>query len=273
MKIIPEVLTVFDYYIKWRITYKCNYHCEYCIQSRNDCLRSRNEQPYDVMETANKIANMIRPNTLVELVGGEISTVKEIPEITALFKSKGASLKCLTNLSNDWSFYKDFTEIRASFHPSQCNMQEFESKLIALRQIGVKVGAEVVMSSVSSEENNNKKFEFASWCHENDIPITIDTDRWDEKSRALRANPLEHHAYYYIDGILTDKKAFLDEEGMFNCGGCKCYLGVNSQIIVLDHIDACKNKEHTEFKWYDEPQQCRYGKCGHRKCMSFTTES
>lgn len=272
MFFVPEVLMKYDYYIKWRISYECNYHCEYCLQNRNKCKERRNEQSYDIIGTANKIADMICPKTLIELVGGEISIVKEVPEIVSLFKSKGADVKCLTNLSNDWTFYKDFTELRASFHPSQCDMEEFKNKLLNLKSNGVIVGAEVVLSPVSSEENNQKKMDFAKWCEDNGIEITIDTDRFDEVVKSLRPNPIKRDYYYYVDGVKTKKKELLDEKGMFESHDCNCYIGVNSTMIIFDKISVCNGNEHTEFKWYDKPQKCKYDHCGNMTCMAFRIE-
>lgn len=272
MVVVPEILTKYDYYIKHRLTYECNYHCEYCIQHRNFCQKRRNEQPYNVMETVHKILEMIRPNTLIELVGGEISIVKEVPEMVKLYREKGADVKCLTNLSNDWTFYKDFTEIRASFHPSQCDMEDFKNKLLNLKSNGVIVGTEVVLSTVSTEENNQKKMDFAKWCEDNGIEITIDTDRFDEMAKSLRPNPLKHHCYYYVDGVKTEKKSLLDENGMFESYGCNCYIGVNSTLIIFDKISVCNGNKHKEFKWYDKPQKCEYGHCGNMTCMGFKIE-
>lgn len=270
MTIVSETLMKYDFYLKWRLNYNCNYDCPYCIQRRSKCKeRHQADRNYDILGTANKIANLIRPNMLIELSGGEISLVKEVPEIVALFKSKGADVKCITNLSRNWEFYKDFTALRASFHPSNASVNEFIDKLTKLKSNGVEVSAEVVISPKSPEIDNEKKRVVQKWCEENNIEITVDFDRFEDKK--LNSNPKSEGRKYmlYVDGKPVPKQEVLDEEGLLRTEGKKCYRGVNSIYVILDEVSICPNNPHNQLGWYEEPTICKYRLCGDIRCVPY----
>lgn len=265
--LISEILTQYDYSIKWRITYKCNYQCEYCIQRKNHCLENHRETDYDKLEVARKVADLIRPKTIIELIGGDISVVKEIPEISKMFKEKGAFVKATTNLSQPWEFYKDFSWVRGSFHASQCDMEEFKTKLLKLRESGVQVSTEVVFSGESKPEDEEKKQKFWMWAEQEGIPITIDLDRWHPTYKTVTQKQIKTQSYYYFNGERITRSTLLSESGFYETFGKKCYRGVNTMYISLGQVSVCPTHKNQGFQWSDTPDICHYRKCRDILCI------
>lgn len=128
--------------LEWKIITQCNYNCWYCLD-RGDRVTPPPDKN-DISRYSNAILSNLKEPWIIQITGGEPFINPEfIIGLTRNLVSAGHWIKIFSNLSADLSVYREFINItgsqlyklKASFHPSETNFDEFLKKSLAINEL------------------------------------------------------------------------------------------------------------------------------------------
>ncbi|MDD4215452.1 MAG: radical SAM protein [Bacteroidales bacterium] len=245
--------------IRWEITRKCNFQCDYCgITYDND--KKKIQSPIDISKLAESL-NFLKGNWRFDITGGEPLIEGNIIDICReITKTQHISLN--TNLSNDKVF--DFADI---IDPTRCsyiltsvhiaerekrekNLNIFIKKILYLQEKGFVVTAFYVAHPVLFERIKS------------DIELLKSSGVYNVRIQIFRGN---FNKKNYPNSFTSEQKAFLEtmdanypefeilNNSQFNFRGRLCLAG--KKYFVMDrngNLRRCLNYNKSYGNFFDK---------------------
>lgn len=184
-------------YLKWRLTYMCNYNCPYCIQTKQKVKEDFDgeklkEEEARALSMTEKIDNFLsRINTegkpvVLEIVGGEETLFDLVTLISNIKNEHLAKIILITNGSKPADYFYNLAEylhtrncllnVTMSYHDTQITFDEFTYKATQLN----KVVDEFSCEYISRRDNQENVQKFIDTLEEEGIDYVVEPDKSDE---------------------------------------------------------------------------------------------
>ncbi len=164
--------------IRWNITKLCNYSCDFCIQgnkekhiqdAKNEKLEIREKICNNIIKFIEDKLNSKYKRLSIFLIGGEITILKDFPEIlkklvncnfegklkihiTTNLSTSDELLKYMVDLFNQKYKYERVLEISASYYKNYVTEEEF------MRKVGILYEKKNLNKKIISKIFNKKKY-------------------------------------------------------------------------------------------------------------------
>lgn len=232
------------FYIKWRLTNACNYHCSYCI--RKDLGLEGFPGYYELIKRADKL-NKIKIPFRLELIGGEVTIFDLVPLLSRITTKNLKAVYISTNLFREAGYFEYLYDylykrkielsLSCSLHEEECDEDKFIEKVRYLSTVVDHIYLECV-----STDKNKKTIEKILNIKKDNVKISLDylRDRND--------NILAEEKYNVInskhDLIVNLEKEHHSNFSGFVSAGLKCksnglYIDVDGSI----YRRSCKQKQ------------------------------
>ena len=197
------------YTISWKMTEGCNYHCPYCIAQSPGKKFDGYEKVKNIAYKIHELTEQINKPIMLHFVGGEPSMydLKELTKIIGI--DKLTKINLISNFSRDVNYYIDYCNfckdnklklnLLLSYHPTECDKQEFLDKLYKVRQVH-KISVGLVFN------NDNIEKDVVNYCFENDIRINLSIER-DLNNNALKLTEENRQYFDTIESMLKLNRA------------------------------------------------------------------
>lgn len=269
--------------IHFELTWRCNYHCEYCVENN-----WRIEKGTDNLDASDEVVDgflsfvsALKERTAFMLMGGEVFMHKRFFEVADTILKNGHDLEIITNFSFPIDYYERLIAMNTknanlkfsiSLHISQVKIEEFMNKLHLLKEKlnGCK-NVYYEVDTVMLPNNFNYLKELAKEFEEKfDIPLYFQNLR-------LTKNQ-EHEESFYnqeIEQFMQNtkyKKNGYDVKKQKNIFGTLCLAGCNwVSINPLGDIRRCfeyqpelfelGNIKDGKIEFFDKPLPCLANRC------------
>ena len=244
-------------HIDVKITYACNFKCEYCYQADG---QGRRQQGVLSKEHAENLLHFIDRTGLkfvVSLAGGEPFVYPYLEFLAAGLIEKGCKIRIITNFSAKLEKIKNFVElcngnleeVSISIHLSQWeNMQDFYDKLSAFDEFVQEryPNLRLVITCVVTDKNYEKVKSLTQIVEERFSHMVFRLQR-------VYYNGVYHMYHEEIERFLQDKKVDVPEERANNINfyGRMCWTG--SRFFYIESngdVMRCYTRQKNNEKYY-----------------------
>lgn len=217
-------------YLKWRITYICNYHCPYCIQVRQGNKKEYEgklleEETVRILSLADKIdpflskVNPKNKDVVLEIIGGEVTLI-DLKSLMEKIKDKNIKrLNITTNGSMPIDYFYSLVNylhnrgiklsITMSFHDTQTTFSEYMYKAEKLNALVDEFSCEYV----SRRDNQETVKQFISVLEGKGIDYKIEPNKNTDHLSARLKGELIVTSNFTNRGLARYNVVFEDEEG------------------------------------------------------------
>lgn len=246
--------------LKWRLTDNCNYKCEYCVRRPSSHLEQDEDKALRAIPHIKRIAKEMRANThkyvKVDLIGGEVTILKHLPEIIKELSNCTAITKIniTTNFFRDVEYFKElykncdaYLTMTASYHPTQvkCSIEEWFEKAAAVNEIVDFFKVETVNTFEATHIDK-----FIELAEKYNILYQVEEDIFDERMRGKSCTkstkPTPRYTVTWSDGTSEDYKtrnSFLKEHAVngniIKTDGFHCSRNYDYLYIEVDKVSTC----------------------------------
>ena len=177
-------------FVKWRMTYACNYKCSYCTQlqcNKQGANLSKDIQKcQEVAPEVNRIIDQLPGNVKLELIGGEVSLLPLINILQLIPSTKLKKIHMVSNFSQSLEYYEELfdylysrdinIEVVFSYHHEYISLEKFIVKVLELRKwVGTR-NIVVLTEMPCIQDNSDLCRQFQQQCERHNIYYSIDKD-------------------------------------------------------------------------------------------------
>jgi MoaA/NifB/PqqE/SkfB family radical SAM enzyme len=284
-------------WIKWRVTYKCNYKCSYCMQQV--CERRGEEgKPFEIEPIVRKLIHTSPRKVGLELIGGEVSLIDLCKLLETISKEENlVKVKITTNFSAPVTYYKNLASlvplsITPSYHPEyNPSVSDFLDKIEAVGKENI-----AFVEGVVNDSTKEKMEELVAECKQRGIKFCIDIDRFKPELAAKYAYLIEQSSEEYIEGRMEVEGERFPTKTQYMQSGYAKHLGKGRFpwrtwaatkhrlcTILCDYIfvtyegytNTCYAKypeKGSQYTWKDTPSRCPIDYCSFCGRMSVLDE-
>lgn len=217
-------------YLKWRITYICNYRCPYCIQVRQgtkeeydgELLEKETEKIFSLAEKIDPFLSKVNSDNkdvVLEIIGGEVTLI-DLKSLMEKIKDKNIKkLNITTNGSMPIDYFYSLANylhdrgikliITMSFHDSQTTFSEYMYKAEKINALADEFSCEYV-SRLDNQETVEK---FISTLEEKGIDYKIEPNKNNDHLSARLRGELIATSNFTNRGLARYNVVLEDEEG------------------------------------------------------------
>lgn len=205
-----------DLSVTWFITWLCNYKCPFCWERvddeiyRKSLMRTNQIEPQKWADVFNKL----NPGELY-LTGGEPTLYNSLPEVIERL-NKSIKLKITSNFGNSYDLEKyspfvldkRFSMMGFSFHPSECDINEFCKKMDRALEMGYDEACDLGIEMVLYPDDLRFVSDMIDYCEEREVKLILD-DYDDPRGKyKMPSELLDITREYHVraDGINIKKK-------------------------------------------------------------------
>lgn len=228
---IADINSDIQSFVKWRITYSCNYKCSYCAQNqcnkRGANLHTDKVKSNKAVSEVNRIIEELPGNVKLELIGGEVSLLNVKSLLEKITSPKLKKVHMVTNFSKDNEYYYDIIqylgsrnieiELVCSYHYEHIKLEDFISKVRSLRAMCKDINITIMTETPCVLENIEECKNFQKECEKYKIPYTIDKDvRKFHLNKSLFSASTWKHSRYVVERYDGTKEIIYRRNDLLN---------------------------------------------------------
>jgi len=249
----------YDFIVKWRVTYACNYHCSYCYQ--NERCNKNFERPFDLIETAKKIDDLIKrvgaKKPMIMMIGGEASLLP----LNEIKWTTNPDIHITTNFSAPIEYYNSIPDLElcTSYHHEYNTPEAFYNKF---KQLNVKNKFVEMVYNDDTKEDVNALIKLLD---KDGFKYIVDYDRL-QIDKAVPVVSLMKEPRVIFKGVPYDNKQdifgtnkYLPTTG-YRCNMGLTYCYIKGDVAFQTTDTDCKNKVNIE-DWKPHSRICQCTGC------------